>query len=62
MRQNRRAIEDLLFLLFGELTTVEVRERELLRYNGAFDSFRAIIINLFLKGGSAERAAIKEEQ
>ena len=62
MRQDRRAIEDLLFSLFGGLTTVEARERELLRHNGAFDSFRAMIMNLPLGGGSAERAATEEEQ
>ena len=62
MRQDRRVIENLLFLLFGGLIIIEARERELLRYNSAFDSFRAIIINLFLRGDSAERATTKEEQ
>ena len=62
MRQDRRAIEDLLFLLFRGLTTIEARERELLKYNNAFNSFRAMIINLPLEGGSTERAATKEEQ
>ena len=62
MRQNRRVIEDLFFLLFKRLITVDARKRELLRYNNAFNSFRVIIINLLLRGGSAERVVTKEEQ
>ena len=61
MRQNRRVIENLLFLLFRRFITVETRKRELLRYNNAFNNFRVMIINLFLGGGSVERAVIKEE-
>ena len=62
MRQDRRVIKDLLFLLFKRLIIIEARKRELLRYNNAFNSFRAIIINLSLGGGNIERAIIKEEQ
>ena len=62
MRQNRRAIENLLFSLFRRLTTIETRERELLKYNNAFNSFRAMIINLSLKGDNTERIIIKKEQ
>ena len=61
MRQDRRVIEDLLFLLFREFITIEARKRELLKYNDAFDSFRVMIINLLLGGGSAERTATKKE-
>ena len=61
MRQDRRAIEDLLFSLFRGFTTIEARKRELLRHNDAFNSFRAMIINLPLGGGSAERTAIEEK-
>ena len=61
MRQDRRTIENLLFLLFKGFTTVEARERKLLKYNSAFNSFRVIIINLFLKGGSVERVTTKKE-
>ena len=62
MRQNRRVIENLLFLLFKGFIIIETRERKLLKYNNAFNNFRTIIINLSLKGGSAERAVTKEEQ
>ena len=61
MRQDRRVIEDLLFLLFRRFITVETRERELLKYNNAFNSFRVIIINLLLGGDSAERIITKKE-
>ena len=61
MRQDRRVIEDLLFLLFRGLIIIEARERELLKHNGAFNSFRVMIINLFLENGSIERAIIKKE-
>ena len=61
MRQDRRAIEDLLFLLFKGLTIIEARERELLKYNNAFNSFRVIIINLLLGGGSVEYIITKKE-
>ena len=60
MRQNRRAIEDLFFLLFKEFTIIETRKRKLLRYNNAFNSFRVIIINLSLEDGNAERAITKK--
>ena len=62
MRQDRRVIEDLFFLLFKRLITVKTRERELLKYNNAFNNFRIIIINLPLGGGSVERVVTKEEQ
>ena len=62
MRQDRRVIENLLFLLFKGFTTIETRERKLLRYNDAFNSFRIMIINLPLKGGNTERVIIKKEQ
>ena len=61
MRQDRPAIENLLFLLFKGFIIIEARERELLRYNNAFNNFRVIIINLLLGGGSIERAATKKE-
>ena len=61
MRQDRRVIENLFFLLFRKLTIIETRERELLKYNNAFNSFRIIIINLSLRGGSIERATTKKE-
>ena len=61
MRQDRRIIENLLFLLFKEFTTVEARKRKLLKYNNAFNNFRVIIINLPLRGDSAERIIIKKE-
>ena len=61
MRQDRRIIEDLFFLLFKGFIIIEARERKLLKYNSAFNSFRVIIINLSLKGDSVERAIIKKE-
>ena len=61
MRQNRRIIENLFFLLFKGFITVEARERKLLKYNNAFNNFRIIIINLFLGGGNVERIIIKKE-
>ena len=61
MRQDRRAIEDLFFLLFRGFTTVEARERKLLKYNNAFNNFRVIIINLLLRDDNVERIIIKEE-
>ena len=61
MRQNRRIIENLFFLLFKGLITIETRERKLLKYNNAFNSFRIMIINLFLGGDSIERTTIKKE-
>ena len=61
MRQNRRIIEDLFFLLFKGFIIVKTRKRELLKYNSAFNSFRIIIINLLLGGDSVERVIIKKE-
>ena len=61
MRQDRRIIEDLFFLLFRRLIIIKARERELLRHNSAFNSFRVMIINLFLRSGSTERVIIKKE-
>ena len=62
MRQDRRIIEDLFFLLFKGFIIIKARKRKLLKYNNAFNSFRTIIINLFLGDGSAERIITKEEQ
>ena len=61
MRQNRRIIEDLFFSLFKGFITIETRKRKLLRHNGAFDSFRIMIINLFLGGGNIERTITEKE-
>ena len=61
MRQNRRIIEDLFFSLFRRLITIKARKRELLRYNNAFNSFRIMIINLFLEDDNTERVITKKE-
>ena len=61
MRQDRRVIENLFFLLFRRFIIIEARERELLKYNNAFNNFRIIIINLFLRGGNTERVITKKE-
>ena len=39
MRQDRRVIENLLFLLFKRFIIIEARKRELLKYNNAFNNF-----------------------
>ena len=60
MRQNRRIIKNLLFLLFKGFITIETRQRKLLKHNNAFNSFGVIIINLSLINDSIERIIIKK--